>query len=110
MLGMASLGVAGQALLRAAPAAGQSAPFGPGTVEAIARSLARKPFNPPDRSLPPAIANLDYDQYRSIRFERSKAFWAGENGRFLGILPFGRAACRERVCMDVCILVGARSL
>src|SRR3546814_20442276 len=73
MLGMASLGVAGQALLRAAPAAGQSAPFGPGTVEAIARSLARKPFNPPDRSLPPAIANLDYDQYRSIRFARSRS-------------------------------------
>ena len=97
MLGMASLGVAGQALLRAAPAAGQSAPFGPGTVEAIARSLARKPFNPPDRSLPPAIANLDYDQYRSIRFDRSKAFWAGENGRFIGDLLMRGWLARDHV-------------
>src|SRR3546814_13143811 len=97
MLVMASLGVAGQAWLRAAPDAGQSAPFGPGTVEAIARSLARKPFNPPARSLPPAIANLDYDQYRSLRFYRSKAFRAGENGRFIGELLMRGWLARDRV-------------
>src|SRR3546814_17954507 len=84
MLGMASLGVAGQALLRAEPAAGQSAPFGPGTVEAIARSLARKPFNPADRSLPPAIANRDYATYSRLRFDRSKDFLAGRKGRCHG--------------------------
>ncbi len=83
---MASLGVAGPVLLRGGDAGAATARFGPGTVDAIARKIARAPFRPPDRSLPPAIASLDYDQYRSIRFDRKKAFWANDKGRFIGDL------------------------
>src|SRR3546814_20997739 len=76
-------------LLRGKPvaaAARSAAPFSAGAVDAIARKLSRSPFQAPDRSLPPAIASLDYDQYRSIRFDRKKAFWAGSGGRFIGDL------------------------
>src|SRR3546814_12637786 len=89
---MASLGVAGPMLLRGNPvaaAARSAAPFSAGTVDAIARKLSRSPFQAPDRSLPPAIASLDYHQYRSIRFERTRAFWARS--------AIGETSGRERV-------------
>ncbi len=47
---------------------GSDAPFGPSTVRELARALAAKPFEPPDEKLPDALKNLNYDQYRSIRF------------------------------------------
>src|SRR3546814_4835404 len=54
-------------------------------------------FRSPDRSLPPAIASLDYDQYRSIRFDRKKAFWAGSGGRFIGDLLMRGWLARDHV-------------
>ena len=51
-------------------------------VRELARTLATKPFEPPDEKLPDALTNLNYDQYRSIRFAPEKALWRDEK------LPF----------------------
>jgi glucans biosynthesis protein len=51
-------------------------------VRELARALAAKPFVPPDEKLPDALKNLNYDQYRSIRFAPEKALWHDEK------LPF----------------------
>ncbi len=52
-------------------------PFDGSTVRRLAQTLAQKPFQPPLAKLPPAIANLTYDQYRSIRFDPNRALWRG---------------------------------
>ncbi|MBR0800934.1 glucan biosynthesis protein G [Bradyrhizobium jicamae] len=56
--------------------------FGPSTVRELARGLAAKSFEPPDEKLPDALNDLNYDQYRSIRFRPERALWRDEN------LPF----------------------
>ena len=56
--------------------------FGPSYVRDLARSLAEKAFEPPDEKLPDALQNLNYDQYRSIRFLPDHALWHGKK------LPF----------------------
>ncbi|MBR0938818.1 glucan biosynthesis protein G [Bradyrhizobium jicamae] len=56
--------------------------FGPSSVRELARSLAAKSFEPPDETLPGALKDLNYDQYRSIRFRPERALWRDEN------LPF----------------------
>ena len=63
----------------AAPAAskGQQQPFDATVVRALARALAQKRFKAPDKSLPDNLKNIDYDQYRSIRFKPEKALWRG---------------------------------
>jgi glucans biosynthesis protein len=63
----------------AAPAEG---PFGPSYVRELARNLASKAFEPPDEKLPDVLKDLNYDQYRSIRFLPDHALWHGEK------LPF----------------------
>ena len=47
-------------------------------VEAKARGLAQIQYQPPDTILPPALADLDYEEYRSIRFRPDQAVWSGE--------------------------------
>ena len=42
-----------------------------------ARRLAAAPYRPPATDLPPALAALDYDQYRSIRYRPEAALWRG---------------------------------
>ena len=49
--------------------------FGPETVRERARELARRPYQKPEASLPPAYAQLTYDQYRDIRFRPERAWW-----------------------------------
>jgi glucans biosynthesis protein len=56
--------------------------FGPSTVRDLARTLAGKPYEAPDEKLPSALEDLDYDQYRSIRFQSERALWRGKS------LPF----------------------
>jgi len=56
--------------------------FGPSSVRELARGLAAKPFEPPDEKLPDPLKDLNYDQYRSIRFLPERALWRGEK------LPF----------------------
>jgi glucans biosynthesis protein len=56
--------------------------FGPSMVRDLARKLASKPYEAPDEKLPSGLKDLDYDQYRSIRFLPERALWRGKN------LPF----------------------
>lgn len=49
--------------------------FGLSSVRESARALAAKPFEPPDEKLPDALKDLNYDQYRSIRFLPERALW-----------------------------------
>ena len=50
-------------------------------VEDLAHNLAQKPFSPPP-VIPEELQSIDYDGYRSIRFNPIKALWADED------LPF----------------------
>ncbi len=56
--------------------------FGPSTVRDLARMLAGKTYEAPDERLPSGLNDLDYDQYRSIRFLPERALWRGKS------LPF----------------------
>ncbi len=51
-------------------------------VRRLAQEMAAKPYKAPDKSLPAAFKDLDYDAYRSIRFRPDRALWRGEG------LPF----------------------
>ena len=56
--------------------------FNDDTVKQIAKDLASKPFQEEKIAMPPGFDNLNYDQYRSIRFLPEHALWRGEK------LPF----------------------
>src|SRR4051794_13322660 len=65
-------------------------PFDSSTVVELARALAKAPFVPAPASLPEALAKLDYDQYRDIRFRPSATIWAQPSHTFrLQVLPLG---------------------
>ena len=53
----------------------QDAPFDAANVRNMARELALKPFKAPDGGLPANLKDLDYDQYRKIRFSPERALW-----------------------------------
>jgi periplasmic glucans biosynthesis protein len=53
-----------------------STPFSWDVLNAEAKTLAGKPFDAEHYKGPPAVANLDYDLYRQIRFDPKKAVWA----------------------------------
>jgi len=63
-------------------AASAGTPFDGATVRNMARQLALQPYKPPDSTLPPALRNLDYEAYRSIRFDPAKALWRGQGRKF----------------------------
>jgi len=56
--------------------------FGASYVRDLARNLASKSFEAPDEKLPDGLKDLDYDQYRSIRFMPDRALWHNDK------LPF----------------------
>jgi periplasmic glucans biosynthesis protein len=76
----AALERAGPARADAAPAAER--PFDAATVRGLARELAQQSFKAPDASLPDTLNNLDYQAYRSIRFDPGHALWRGQGGKF----------------------------
>ncbi|MEJ2227872.1 MAG: glucan biosynthesis protein [Alphaproteobacteria bacterium] len=53
----------------------KTAPFSWDILNARAEDLAKTPFNPGQYQVNPALAALNYDQYRFIRFEPEKAIW-----------------------------------
>lgn len=76
MAGLAiSLGVQVSSSRQAQAADPAPVPFDGLVVRRIARDLAAKPYKAPDGKLPDAIAKLDYDQYRNIRFDPKYALW-----------------------------------
>lgn len=68
----AALGTARAADLPSGPT-----PFDGQTVRSLARGLAAAPYKAPDPKLPDAIAKLDYDAYRNIRFDPAQSLWRG---------------------------------
>jgi periplasmic glucans biosynthesis protein len=62
--------------------ADDAAPFDGSTVRNMARDLAQHPWQAPDQTLPPELKDLDYQQYRSIRFDPGHALWRGQGLRF----------------------------
>ena len=60
----------------------QPTPFDPQMVRQLARDLAQKPYKPPDTNLPTQLKDLNYDQYRKIRFIPDRALWRSDK------LPF----------------------
>jgi glucans biosynthesis protein len=59
-----------------------SGKFNRDTVTDLARRLSKKPYEAPKATLPESLENLNYDQYRDIRFDPKSAIWADED------LPF----------------------
>lgn len=66
-----------------------TAGFGFEDVVARAQALAASPFAAPDSTLLPPFADLNYDQYRAIRFRRHRDPWAGNKDFRLDFLPPG---------------------
>src|SRR6516225_1941288 len=70
------------ATLRRAAGAEESSSFDAATVRNLARDLAQRAYQAPDATLPDELKNLDYQQYRSIRFDPGHALWRGQGLRF----------------------------
>jgi periplasmic glucans biosynthesis protein len=78
---LATLGLAPAAAAAANDPAAAAA-FDAATVRNIARGLALKPYQPPDSKLPAELADLKYSDYQTLRFDKSKALWRGDGGKF----------------------------
>ncbi len=89
------------ALLRPVVAFAQeeAAPFDRNTVRGMARDLAAKPFRAPDAELPRALADLDYDRYRTLRFDPQRALWRGDDLPFQAQLFHRGFLYRDRVLL-----------
>src|SRR5690606_19770752 len=48
-------------------------PFDAAMVRELARDRARQPYQAPKSKLPPSLANIDYDAYRTLRFRPDQA-------------------------------------
>ena len=63
-------------------------PFSADTVREAARDLASRPFQPQETGLPGYLANISYDQYRSLRFKQGPRAVARYEGALAGrVLP-----------------------
>jgi len=77
------------------------AAFGFDDVDALARSLATRPWKSPADALPPELRDLDYDALRDIRFKPEAALWHNDRLPFeIQFLHLGRGV-REPVGIDV---------
>jgi periplasmic glucans biosynthesis protein len=61
---------------------GEKQPFDYARLKGVARSLADAPYIPVPNKLPPAIAQLDWDRWQSIRFREEHSLWADDGLRF----------------------------
>jgi glucans biosynthesis protein len=57
-------------------------PFDSATVRGLARQLATQPYKAPASDLPAPYKDLDFDAWRDIRFDTSKALWRGQARKF----------------------------
>lgn len=67
----------------------ESKPFSFEDVIKIAQDYASRDYVPPGSTLQGSFANLNYDQYRGIRFRRDRDPWAGSREFALDLLPPG---------------------
>jgi len=66
----------GQSVSRASAA--ETMPFDAGSVRALAKALAGKPWQSSKANLSAPLAKMDYDTYRTLRFDPKRALWATE--------------------------------
>jgi len=82
ILMLASAGLAGKAPAQTVepsqPAGPTVEPFGFDDVYLRALELAEDPYQPDRPPLPPGFRDLQYDQYRDIRFRQDRSVWRGE--------------------------------
>lgn len=52
------------------------------SLKGYARALAAKPYKAPDRDLPAALAQLDYDGVQALRFRAPRSLWYSTGTRF----------------------------
>lgn len=60
---------------RAEGLSGATGKFDDSTVIQIARRLANAEYHPPGQTLPKALDNLTFDQYRGIAYRPDRALW-----------------------------------
>jgi periplasmic glucans biosynthesis protein len=61
------------------PPAEETEPFSFAKLRQLAQQRAAHEYRPMSPSLPDALANLSYDQYRDIRFRSASALWRGQS-------------------------------
>jgi glucans biosynthesis protein len=76
-----------QALIQSILGEGQR--FDPALVTEVARQLSKRPYAPPPNDLPSELANLNFEQYVSIKAIQPSLIWAGE-GRGIAVEPLHR--------------------
>ena len=64
-------------ITRAAAAEPGATAFDGGTVKRLARETAAAAFKPADRALPESLSKLEYDAYRTLRFDPAQSLWRG---------------------------------
>ncbi|TRW97787.1 glucan biosynthesis protein [Paracoccus sp. M683] len=72
-----------------APAPAAPAPFGFDHLVQLAQDAAGQPYEAPASTLTGSFADLNYDQYRGIRFRRDRDPWVGHPEFALDLLPPG---------------------
>ncbi|MFH5926173.1 glucan biosynthesis protein [Roseomonas xinghualingensis] len=87
-LAMAGL-IPGPFASRTAAAQNAASPFDDTTVRRMARELAGKPYAAPDDKLPGKLADIGYDEYRTIRYDAQRALWRAQSLPFQ-MQPFHR--------------------
>jgi periplasmic glucans biosynthesis protein len=58
-------------------------------ISSRAQVLAKKPYQPVKSTIPDALANMNYDQYRAIRFRPESAIWRNESSFELQLFHLG---------------------
>jgi glucans biosynthesis protein len=80
-------------------------PFGRSDVLALARRLAKDPYQPPSTDLPEPFNSLTYEQYQDIRFRPERSVWADQKLPFqlqmlMRSAPYNRALTSLSVVED----------
>ena len=71
-------------------AAAEGQPFSVEWLRDRARQLASQLYQPPSEALPPALADLTYDQYQAIDFQEDHAVWVADDLLFrIGLFHLG---------------------
>ena len=78
-------------------------------IEARAKSLAQDDFKPIEANIPDELANMNYDQYRSIHFRPEASLWRGESLFEIQLFHHG-FLYREPVVLHMASSVGDPSL
>ena len=88
-LAAARFGISGIVSAFAAEVFGPEVPMGDDHVIGLARDLSKQAYVPPSIDLPPPLADIGYDLYRSIRFDPNRMFWREEAGFAFDLLHTG---------------------